>query len=107
MRTDDMDDAALSFTRQDQQSQLAMSNFFGEFIINPDAAISDLALAYGVNLEETGTVETLLKIRLGKHPVVGDRIKVGSLRLTIRRMEGDHIVLIGLKVTSGAPPLSI
>ena len=107
MRTDNMDDAALSFTRQDQQSQLAMSNFFGEFIIYPDAAISDLALAYGVNLEETGTVETLLKVRLGKHPVVGDRIKVGSLRLTIRRMEGDHIVLIGLKVTSGAPPLSI
>lgn len=98
MRTDDIDDAALSFARQDQQSQLAMSNFFGEFIINPDASITELAFVYGVKIDETGTVEELLKARLGKHPVVGDRIKVGALRLTIRRTEGDSIVMIGLKV---------
>jgi cell volume regulation protein A len=100
MRSDDIDDAALSFTRQDQQSTLAMSNFFGEFVINPDASLADLAFVYGVSVNETGTVEELLKARLGKHPVVGDRIKVGSLRLTVRRMEGDHIVLIGLKVNA-------
>lgn len=98
LRTDDIDDAALSFTKQDQQSQLAMNNFFGEFIVNPDAAIKDLAFFYNVKLDESGTVEELLKARLGKHPVVGDRIKVGSIRLTIRRMEGDHIALIGLRV---------
>jgi cell volume regulation protein A len=98
MRTDDIDDAALSFAHQDQQSQLAMSNFFGEFIINPDASITELAFVYGVKIDETGTVEELLKARLGKHPVVGDRIKVGALRLTIRRTEGDSIVMIGLKV---------
>lgn len=100
MRTDDIDDAALSFVRQDQQGQLTVSNFFGEFIINPDALITDLSFAYGVKIDEVGTVEALLKARLGKHPVVGDRIKVGALRLTIRRMEGDSIVMIGLKVDS-------
>lgn len=98
MRTDDIDDAAISFVRQDQSSKLALSNFFGEFIINPDAAISDLEFAYGVSIKESGTVESFLKARLGEHPVVGDRIKVGGLRLTVRRMEGDNIILIGLKV---------
>lgn len=100
MRTDDIDDAALSFTRQNRHSRLAMSNFFGEFVINPDASLADLAFVYGVTVSGEGTIEELLKARLGKHPVVGDRIKVGALRFTVRRMEGDHIVLIGLKVQS-------
>lgn len=98
MRTDDIDDAAISFVRQDQSSKLAISNFFGEFIINPEAPIADLAFVYGVSIKDEGTVEAFIKGRLGKHPVVGDRIKVGALRLTVRRMEGDRIILIGLKM---------
>ncbi|MFY0642624.1 MAG: potassium/proton antiporter [Bermanella sp.] len=98
MRTDDIDDAALSFARQDQTSKLAINSFFGEFIINPEAPIADLAFVYGVSIKDEGSVEAFLKARLGKHPIVGDRVKVGALRLTIRRMEGDNIMLIGLKV---------
>lgn len=74
--------------------------FFGEFTLNGSAQMADLAAMYGFTTPPDfadGTVADFLKERFGK-PVVGDRVRVGSVELVIRRMEGDHPEKIGLKL---------
>lgn len=74
--------------------------FFGEFTLNGSARMTDLAAMYGFTTPPDfvdATVADFLKERFGK-PVVGDRVRVGSVELVIRRMEGDHPEKIGLKL---------
>lgn len=104
IRSDDVDDVAAQFSRRERQGLLAANNFYGEFVLRPDVAVSDLAKAYGVKVSESeaeATVTDLLIKKHGKHPVVGDRVQLGPLRLTIREMDDDHIKTLGLKLTSG------
>lgn len=74
--------------------------FFGEFTLNGSAQMADLAAMYGFTTPPDfvdATVADFLKERFGK-PVVGDRVRVGSVELVIRRMDGDHPEKIGLKL---------
>ncbi len=101
LRSEDVEDVARQFSGQARQGVLATHNFYGEFVLKPDAQVQDLIATYGVQVEEAElafSLSGLLLSRLGKHPVVGDRIRLGPLRLTIRQMDGDAIVAIGLKL---------
>lgn len=103
LRSEDIDDVAGQFSGQAQQGLLAAHNFYGEFVLNPDARVSDLISSYGIQVDASETdlsLAELLSRRLGKHPVVGDRIRLGPLRLTIRQMDGDNILAIGLKLSA-------
>lgn len=100
LHPDDVNDVAQIFSQQASSSFL-LQNFFGEFSIRGDASLVDLAKAYGVPLEGLSTDDTasdLLQRKLGKHLVVGDRVRFGNIRLTIRQMHGDQIEIIGLKL---------
>ena len=100
LHPDDVNDVAQIFSQQASSSFL-LQNFFGEFAIRGDASLVDLAKAYGVPLEGLSTDDTasdLLQRKLGKHLVVGDRVRFGNIRLTIRQMHGDQIEIIGLKL---------
>jgi len=101
LRTEDVDDVAAQFSGQKKQGMLTAQNFYGEFVIRPEAMVDDLVKSYGVAAEpaeQLMTVAELLKHRLGKHAVEGDRVRIGGLRLTIRQMIGDDIQAIGLKL---------
>ena len=83
----------------------ANASFFGEFVVDPDSRASDLADAYGLRIEESErelAMGELLAVRLGRPPVVGDRVEIGAFVLTVREM-GDkgRITALGLK----CPPL--
>lgn len=100
LHPDDVNDVAQIFSQQASSSFL-LQNFFGEFSIRGDASLVDLAKAYGVSLDGLSTDDTasdLLQRKLGKHLVVGDRVRFGNIRLTIRQMHGDQIEIIGLKL---------
>lgn len=102
LRSDDIQDVASQFSGQTGTGVLAAHNFYGEFVLKPDARVRDLISTYGVPVDDTEldlSLAGLLSYRLGKHPVVGDRIHLGPLRLTIRQMDGDTILAIGLKLS--------
>ncbi|MEX1213480.1 potassium/proton antiporter [Saccharospirillum sp.] len=107
LHSEDVDDVAAQFSGQKQQGMLTAQNFYGEFVIRPEALVDDLVKSYGIAMapaEQRLTVAELLQQRLGKHPVEGDRIRLGGLRLTIRQMDGDTILAIGLKLGSHKNP---
>lgn len=83
----------------------ANASFFGEFVVDPGSRASDLADAYGLRIEEAErelAMGELLSVRLGRPPVVGDRVEIGAFVLSVREM-GDkgRITALGLK----CPPL--
>lgn len=90
------------FGRQDQSGHLAVRNFFGEFVLDADSSAAALAATYGVPLDSTeitGTMGELLSKRLGRRPVVGDRVSIGSMELTVRAVVGNRVGALGLKIS--------
>jgi cell volume regulation protein A len=45
------------------------------------------------------TLEQYLRRALRKRPVPGDSVTLGRLRLTVREMDGDRIIKVGLKLS--------
>ncbi|MBR7889258.1 potassium/proton antiporter [Marinomonas sp. A79] len=98
----DVNDVAQIFSQKASGSFL-LQNFFGEFAVRGDAPLIDLAKVYGVPLDGVDPQETaaqLLQRQLGKNVVVGDRVRFGNIRLTVRQMDGNQIESIGLKLQS-------
>ncbi|MBA4285814.1 MAG: potassium/proton antiporter [Xanthomonadaceae bacterium] len=77
--------------------------YFGEFIISPEAHVSDLANAYGLDVPASAGVFTLSAFvaSVVHKPVVGDRLRLGEMELVVRKMEGDKIVELGLRLPHG------
>jgi potassium/hydrogen antiporter len=77
-------------------------DFFGDFVIDPDTRISDLAEAYGfaVSAEEAKlSVADFIHRRLHGTVEIGDRISVGIVELIIRELDDSgEIASIGLAV---------
>lgn len=101
LHEDDVPEVAARFSAQTRHDALANHNFFGEFVVSAQAPTDALATAYGVTVAEEMrdiSVGDLLRKRLGRGVVVGDRVTVGPLRLTVRSMQGNEIQTIGLKL---------
>ncbi len=83
------------------------ADFFGEFVVDPACPSDELAAAYGFALE-AGEGELLLheliRRRLGRPAVVGDRVRIGAFVLSVREMDGGHITGVGLKCPTAAMP---
>ncbi|TCT22074.1 potassium/proton antiporter [Thiobaca trueperi] len=79
--------------------------FFGEFVLNGEARVSDLCAAYGLKLpvaDRDITLDALIRRSLNAHPVVGDRLHVGQVELVVRQVQDDRAVKVGLKLPHGA-----
>ncbi|MBK1723938.1 potassium/proton antiporter [Thiocystis violacea] len=75
--------------------------FFGEFVLNGDANLAGICAVYGVNLSEAEpdlTLDTLIRRGLYTHPVVGDRVQLGSIELVVREVDEDVVTKVGLKL---------
>lgn len=77
------------------------SYFFGEFSLQPDAKLIDIAQAYGFdidpNLGDISVAQFIIKHFHGK-PVIGDNIRIGPVKLVVQSLEGDRILSVGLKL---------
>ncbi|HQZ03259.1 MAG TPA: potassium/proton antiporter [Thauera sp.] len=84
----------------------ANASFFGEFVVDPSALAGELAMAYGLTVrdEELGmALSDMMRRRLDRPAVVGDRVELGAFVLTVREMgPGGVIAAVGLK----CPPLT-
>lgn len=85
------------------QQAVEQQRFFGEFVISPEAQVSDLVSAYGVEVPESSTSWTLSAFITSvlHKPVVGDRLRLGDMELVVRKMEGIKIVELGLRLPHG------
>lgn len=104
LQNDEIESVSPFFSHKELSGALATHNFFGEFIIAANSPAGDLAMVYGLTLSEAereGTVGQLLARRFGKKLVVGDRITLGSVRLTVRAMHGAEVGSVGLKILPG------
>jgi cell volume regulation protein A len=73
----------------------------GAFTFDPSASFELIAKEYGLPLpiDAKGlTVGDWLARRIGRLPVVGDRVKLAPVELTVRETEGDRITLVGLEL---------
>lgn len=77
------------------------SALLGEFEIDGDAAVPTVMALYELQVEpeeQSLTIGELLRRRIDRMPVQGDRVRVGDLELIVRSMDGDRIATVGLQL---------
>jgi cell volume regulation protein A len=87
---------------EEPPERLTDRRFFGEFTVNGKAALRDVQAMYGVTIEQYDPALTLsdcfAQASRG-HPVVGDRLDLGSILLVVREVAGDQVLKVGLKLS--------
>lgn len=72
----------------------------GEWRLDPQVRLGDLAEAYGLELPPTvaaaATLDDYLRRRLRGRPATGDRVRLGALELVVRRVDGARVLRVGL-----------
>lgn len=106
-----IDEAQISewFTRPHgtDKDQLSVRRFFGDFTVDPQAAVGDLADVYGQEVEpdeRPQTVARYIEHSLARPPAEGDRVSLGLLELTVREVVAGHPVRIGVRVREPKGP---
>lgn len=90
-------------------SQAPVSNmdnwFFGDFILDANARLVDLAPVYGLSLQECradATIGEFFSEKMGGKPVVGDQIEWQGFFWTVAAAEQGRILKMGLKLAHKA-----
>ncbi len=89
------------FAPSASRSYLEASTFFGEFVIKPDALLSELSQLYFFEVPENlkaTTVAAFISRQFHQKPVVGDRVKLGGVQFVVKKLEGERIAAVGLKL---------
>lgn len=91
---------ALFQERREKPQRGHLQRYFGEFEIALDAPLSSLADAYGLSLPASSRDGSVLDLvqRFLPRPVTGDRLRLGAVELVVRKMEGNRIAALGLRL---------
>jgi len=84
-------------------NNLGYDDFFGEFDLNPEAKLIDLANAYGIDansFDKDLSLEQYILNQFHGKPVVGDQVKLDFICLIVKGVENNKIISIGLKLKS-------
>lgn len=82
-------------------------SFFGDFIIQGDAELNDLAMLYRLDMkgyEQHKTLGELITHMVGGKPVVGDKSEWSGMLWTIAEVEGNTVRKIGVKPVARKTP---
>lgn len=73
---------------------------FGDFVIDARTPLSQLCDFYALPVppDSDQTVGEWLVLALNRPPVVGDSAQIGPAELSVRRMDGQHIQQIGIRL---------
>ncbi|MBA1148504.1 potassium/proton antiporter [Ectothiorhodospiraceae bacterium WFHF3C12] len=89
-------------TSQDADALMREHEYFGEFVVNAEAEIAELAPVYGIDpprdMVQGESVGRYLHRRLKRRPTPGDRVVIGKMELVVRETENDRITRVGLKL---------
>ncbi len=75
--------------------------FFGEFVLDGQATLSDVAKIYSLNVPAelgTRTLAQHLSGSVRNRPVVGDRVRLDKVQLVVRKMEAGQISKVGISL---------
>lgn len=89
------------FSKPPLGSDAKRQRFFGEFEINGEALLGDLAALYSLPVppgQAQTSLSDFISRELHTRPVVGDQIAVGPVRLIVKELEGNAIKRVGLKL---------
>lgn len=95
------DDFAVQFA--DMRNQQGEQEFYGEFVVNPNAKVGELAFAYGLQVQEDidtqRTLADVFREKFGDVPVAGDRLMIDGFQITVKELdESSYIKWLGLKI---------
>ena len=102
--SDSVEALSQAFAPEKQPAFLEEHRFFGEFVLNGDARLSDIAAAYGITLDADNAGATLAEYlgrRFKARPVVGDRLRAGAVELVVRELQEDRVTKVGLVLQPG------
>ena len=98
---DVLDDLNRLFAAEPAPVQLDERGFFGEFVLDGQITIGDVAMMYGLNIPAglgTKTLAQHLATSVRNRPVVGDRVSLDKVQLVVRNMEAGRITKVGINL---------
>lgn len=88
--------------REEPPERLTDRRFFGDFTVNGAALLRDVQAIYGVSTQryapELSLSDCFAKACRG-HPVVGDRLDLGTMMLVAREVQGDQVLQVGIRLS--------
>jgi cell volume regulation protein A len=81
---------------------------FGEFVLTGDTLLGEVALLYGIPVEEKDRGEPVgsyMRRRLRHRVVVGDRVRWGPVELVAREIRKDRVTSIGIELEPEEHPI--
>lgn len=81
---------------------------FGEFVLTGDTLLGEVALLYGIPVEEKDRGEPVgsyMRRRLRHRAVVGDRVRWGPVELVAREIRKDRVTSIGIELEPEEHPI--
>lgn len=83
-----------------EPQRLGERAFFGDFVIKPDARLDALDAVYRFGLDPADSDLSIAEflLRAFPRPVIGDRIRLGSIEFVVREVSGNRITQVGLKL---------
>jgi potassium/hydrogen antiporter len=81
--------------------RLEEHRYFGDFVLNGDAILGDLAAVYGLAVPEDASGKSLadyLAEAFHGRAVVGDRVRLGGAELVVREIDNGRITRVGLRL---------
>ena len=90
----------LGLALPDPEDEAQARLVFGDFVIDGHTPLESLCAFYGlpVPAESTQDVGSWLRSEIRRPPVVGDSALLGNAELSVRRMEGDRIARVGIRL---------
>jgi cell volume regulation protein A len=75
-------------------------HLLGDFFVSGDVTLGALAEIYGLSVgpEAAAPLADYLKARLGRPPKSGDTVPLGPIVLVVRRLDGERVTEVGLRL---------
>ncbi|ALR17041.1 MULTISPECIES: potassium/proton antiporter [Vibrio] len=92
---------ALSLLFSEAPEKASMTRFFGDFFLDIEVRLADVAMMYGLDLGEEAlgiTLRTLVEEQLGTAPVLGDQFEWQGLHWIIADVVDQQVTKVGLRL---------
>jgi cell volume regulation protein A len=83
-----------------ENERLSAQAFFGEFVLNSRARLSDLGMVYNFPVPEKMANWSIARYIFSKYrqPVVGDRVRLGQVEFVVLSMRNQRLIKVSLKL---------
>ncbi|ELA7195091.1 potassium/proton antiporter [Vibrio parahaemolyticus] len=93
--------AALSLLFSEAPEKASLTRFFGDFFLDIEVKLADVAMMYGLNLGDElqdKTLSNIVEEQLGSTPVLGDQFEWQGLQWVIADVVDHQVTKIGLRL---------